>query len=220
MAELAFYYDFSCPYAYLASTQVEGLCARHGAELSWRPVLLGGLFRAHATPQVPVAAMPPAKARQSGLDVLRWARYRGVELSFPKGHPRRTLEALRLVLAAPEEAWPRLTHALYRAYWVQERRLEEPAVLGTIADEVGLDGAALRWRLDAPEVKQALCDRTGEAVARGVFGVPTCFVGDQMFWGQDRLHFVEDVLAGRFVPGPADLPRYNLFASLPARTGA
>jgi 2-hydroxychromene-2-carboxylate isomerase len=210
--ELVFYYDFSCPYAYLASTQVEALGLRQRAVLLWRPVLLGGLIKAHESPELAALPMSPAKARHQSLDVLRWARYRGVELRYPGGHPRRTVEALRLLLAAPEEAWPRLTHALYRAYWVEERRIEEPAELAAIAGEVGLDGEGLVTRLQDPSLKQALRERTDEAVARGVFGVPTFFVGEQMFWGQDRMGFVEAALADRFVPGLADLPRFGLFA--------
>lgn len=196
--ELALYYDFSCPYAYLASTQVDALCARAGATLRPRPILLGGLFRHWERPQEMQAGMSPPKARHNLDDMHRWACFRGVPFVLPAGHPRRTVEALRWVHAsAPSDRWP-LSRAIYRAYWVDGLDVGSREVLAGIAAEI--DGGAATEALgaiDTPEVKQALWDETNGAIELGIFGVPTFVVDGALFWGQDRLHFVEAALTGR-----------------------
>jgi 2-hydroxychromene-2-carboxylate isomerase len=194
------FYDYACPYAYLAHTQIEALCARASAELVWRPMLLGGVFQALGTPQVPMAAMSAAKARLNALDMARWADHFGVPLTMPPMHPNRTVLALRATLAA-EAAIPVATKALFRAYWLLGRDVSQPFVVREALDQAGLDGADLLRRAEDPQIKEALRARTEEAVARGVFGAPTFLVtapgvAGALFWGQDRLHFVEKALGG------------------------
>jgi 2-hydroxychromene-2-carboxylate isomerase len=200
-----FFYDFSCPYAYLAHTQIEALCERAGAELVWRPMLLGGVFRAVGTVQVPFAAMTASKARHNACDMMRWADHFDVPLTLPPTHPNRTVLALRAALAAGAEI-PRASKALFAAYWVLGRDVAQPDVVREALDGAGLDGAALIARAEDPEIKAALRVRTEEAVAHGVFGAPAFVVtapgvaGD-LFWGQDRLDFVEKSLGGWSVKG-------------------
>lgn len=200
---LEFWFDFSCPYAYLGSTQIESLAARAGAELYWRPMLLGGVFRAVEMAQFPASLMPPAKARHNGLDMMRWADWFDVPLVMPPGHPQRTVRALRGLLALPEERWPALIHELYQIYWVRGGDFTARDTLAAALAAVGVEGELAERALaanDDPEIKLELRRRTDEAIARGVFGAPTMFVGDGddplMFWGQDRLPFVERALAG------------------------
>ena len=199
-----FFYDFSCPYAYLAHTEVEAVCDKAGAELVWKPFLLGGVFKAigSAGPQ-----MPPAKARHNLLDMYRWAAHLGVPLRMPPGHPNRTVLALRATLAAGADL-ARASKAMYRAYWVDALDISEPSVVRSALDGVGLDGAALLARAEMPEIKDELRKRTDEAIAVGVFGAPTFLVrtagapdGD-LFWGQDRMMFVDKALAGWRPPPP------------------
>jgi 2-hydroxychromene-2-carboxylate isomerase len=194
-----FYYDVVCPYAYLASTRVERVAARHGARVDWRPILLGGVFKAIGAPDRPAEAMSPPRARLNGLDLLRQADLAGVPLRFPATHPRRTVEAMRLIVGAPEDRRPALSHALFRAYWVDGDDVADREVLARIARAHQIDPEVG----DRPEVKQALFDRTAEAVARGAFGVPTFAIEgqDRLWWGQDRLPFVERALAGHAAPG-------------------
>jgi 2-hydroxychromene-2-carboxylate isomerase len=201
------FYDFSCPYAYLAHTQIEALCARASAELVWRPMLLGGVFQAVGSAQVPMTTMSPAKALHNALDMLRWADHFGVPLTMPPAHPNRTVLALRATLAAEAEI-PRASKALFRAYWERGLDVSQPAVVREALDQAGLDGAALLHRAADPPIKEALRARTAEAVARGVFGAPTFVVNapgvtDALFWGQDRLAFVEKALGGWSPPIPA-----------------
>jgi 2-hydroxychromene-2-carboxylate isomerase len=188
MNTIELYYDIVCPYAYLASTQIEALAARAGATLEWKPILLGGVLQKIWAEGVPY--MNPNKARLNLLDLYRWADHWGVPLQMPAGHPRRSVDAMRLLVAAEPAQRPKLTHALYAAYFREGRDIAERSVLA----EIG--GAALAARIDEPAVKEELRTRTDEAVARGVFGVPTFIVGGQLFWGQDRLHFVEKALGG------------------------
>ena len=200
MKRVDFFYDFSCPYAYLAHTQIEAVCERAGAELVWRPMLLGGVFQAVGTVQVPFAAMTASKARHNAFDMLRWADHFDVPLTLPPTHPNRTVLALRATLAAGAEI-PRASKALFAAYWVLGRDVAQPDVVREALDRAGLDGDALVARAEDPEIKAALRVRTDEAVAHGVFGAPAFVVtapgvaGD-LFWGQDRLDFVEKSLGG------------------------
>lgn len=209
MKRVELFYDYACPYAYLAHTQIEALCARASAELVWRPMLLGGVFQAIGTPQIPMTAMSAAKARHNALDMARWADHFGVPLTMPPMHPSRTVLALRATLAAEAEI-PRASKALFRAYWQLGRDLSQPFVVREALDQAGLDGADLLRRADDPHIKEALRARTAEAVARGVFGAPAFLVtapgvASALFWGQDRLPFVEKALAG-WSPSTPSIP--------------
>jgi 2-hydroxychromene-2-carboxylate isomerase len=183
MAVLDFWFDYSCPYAYVASTQVEALAARAGATLRWRPMLLGGVFRAVATPQNLATTMSPAKARYLLVDQQRLADRAGVLLRHPPEHPRRTVSALRATLARDND--PAVIHAFYRAYWVDGRAIEDPEVVRAIAGDVDLETA-----------REPLRVATEEAIALGIFGAPAYVVAGRLWWGSDRQHFVEAALRG------------------------
>ncbi|MBK8997167.1 MAG: 2-hydroxychromene-2-carboxylate isomerase [Myxococcales bacterium] len=191
-ARVDFWYDFSSPFAYLASTAIEGVCARTGAELRFRPFLLGGLFKAIGTPDVPLFSFPEAKRRYFERDLQRAAAERGVTLRFPSGFPIRTVLPLRLVLVAGHDAG-RLTHALYRAAWRDDRDIADPEVLAAICAEQGQDPALVE-RAGSEAAKRALRESTDQAVSLGLCGAPSFVVDGQVYWGQDRLAFVERAL--------------------------
>ena len=119
MARLHVWFDYSCPYAYLACTQVEALAKRANAELVWEPMLLGGVFRANDTPQNLFNVLSPQKTVHNGNDMMRWADLFGVPLKMPSAHPMRTVEALRATLATGID--PKVIHGFYRAYWIENR---------------------------------------------------------------------------------------------------
>jgi 2-hydroxychromene-2-carboxylate isomerase len=199
MARLAFFYDYSCPYAYLAHFAVEAVCARTGAELVWEPFLLGGVFQAIGTPVVPDTMMPASKARMNVLDIRRYADLLGVPLKMPPTHPNRTVLALRATIATGEI--PRASKALYKAYWADGEDVSKPEIVRAVLDAAGLDGAAAVDRANDPAIKSDLRARTDRAVAAGVFGAPALVVAKdghepELFWGQDRLDFVERALGG------------------------
>lgn len=192
---LEVYWDFSSPFAYLGSTQVEALAKRTGARVEWHPILLGGLFRSIGTPDVPLATFPAAKRQFLLKDLHRWAAFWGVPFRFPSRFPTSSLKALRIYLALPEEHRARFRDATFRAYWAEDRDISDEAVLAEcVGDEAVARDAFTRAGSD--EVKVALRASTERAAARGVFGVPTFIVGDELFWGQDRLELVEAALRG------------------------
>ncbi|MEM6788277.1 MAG: 2-hydroxychromene-2-carboxylate isomerase [Myxococcota bacterium] len=200
---LTFFYDYSSPFAYLGSLGVEALAREHDAELHWHPFLLGALFKAIGTPMVPVAAMAPAKADLYKKDMLRWAAHREADFTFPSRFPMNTVKALRMTLQVEPSDVPRLSHALFRAYWSQDQDINDDAVLKGIADDLDLDGGALLAGTQNPEVKDRLRAHTDAAVAAGVPGAPSFLVrrspddsDGMLFWGQDRFELIGRALGG------------------------
>jgi 2-hydroxychromene-2-carboxylate isomerase len=194
--QLDFWFDYSCPYAYLGSTQVEALARRTGANLTFRPMLLGGVFRAVGAPQNMMDVLSPPKARHNLSDMFRWADVFGVPLSMPSGHPFRTVEALRATLLTRCD--PAVIHGFYRAYWIDGLKPSEPGTVRAVLSAAGHDPDAVLARMQDDDVKDDLRRRTDEAIALGIFGAPTFIVNHtQLYWGQDRIDFVEQALEGR-----------------------
>lgn len=193
--------DYSSPFAYLGSTQIERVARAHGGEVVFRPFLLGALFKAIGTPLVPLESFPPAKERYYRLELERWSARWGVPFTFSTRFPLRTVDALRLTLLAPESKRAALVHAIMRATWAEDRDPSDRAVLEAACLDAGVE-AELLDRL--AEGKQLLFEATEDARARGVPGAPTFVVhtarGPELFWGQDRLTLVADALAGVVAP--------------------
>ncbi|MFT7520817.1 MAG: 2-hydroxychromene-2-carboxylate isomerase [Kiritimatiellia bacterium] len=205
MRTLVFYYDIQCPYAWVASTRVAELTVlaeRVGVRVVWRPVLLGGIYRSIGAPDSPAMAMNPAKARLNLLDVTRGAELLGLPLRYHPRHPRRSVAAMRLLVGCDDAVRPALTAALYRVYWVDNGDISDPETLARVAREHGVDPSLA----SAPSSRQGLFDNTHEAVQIGAFGVPVFRLGDQMWYGGDRMHLVAQALGGAW-PSPQPLPR-------------
>ncbi len=193
---IEFFFDFGSPTSYLAYTQLPKIAAETGAALVWRPMLLGGVFKATGNAS-PVTV--PAKGRWMFDDITRWARRYGVPFAFNPAFPINTLTLMRgaagLQLRQPERL-AAYCAAVFNALWQQRQNLGDPGALATTLAAAGFDAEAFMALVAEPEVKAALVATTEEAVARGVFGAPTCFVGTQMFFGQDRLDFVREAALG------------------------
>jgi 2-hydroxychromene-2-carboxylate isomerase len=187
------YWDFSSPFAYLGTAQVEALAKRTGANVVWHPILLGGLFRSIGTPDVPLATFSAAKQQYIVRDLHRWASYWQLPFRFPTRFPTNSLKALRVYEALPDTFRARYRDAVFRAYWADDRDITDDAVLADCVGDEAVARDALA-RAGSDEVKAAVRKSTEDAAARGVFGVPTFVVGDELFWGQDRLTLVEDAL--------------------------
>jgi len=189
-----FYFDLGSPASYLAATQLPRLCAEAGAELVWKPMLLGGVFQATGNHS---PATIPAKGPYMMKDLARFARRYGVPFQFNPNFPINTLLLMRgavgMQMHEPER-FPAYVDAMYRAMWAEPRNLNDPATVGAVLQEAGFDAAKMLALANSQDVKDRLKAVTQEAVERGVFGAPTMFVGKQMFWGQDRLDFVREAL--------------------------
>jgi len=190
-----FYFDFGSPTSYLAYTQLPKICAETGAELVYRPVLLGGVFQATGNAS-PIAI--PAKGRYTLIDMARFARRYGVPLKMNPHFPINTLTLMRAatgVQLRQPERFGALLACVFKGMWVDALNLGDPAVLGPLLAEAGFDPQALLALTAEQEVKDALKANTEAAIKRGMFGAPTMFVGNEMFFGQDRLDFVREALA-------------------------
>jgi len=190
-----FYFDYGSPNAYLAYKRLPAIVARTGADLAWRPMLLGGVFKATGN-QSPVAIA--AKRPNSRNDLIRFVKRYAVPFAMNPHFPVNTLQLMRGAVAAETGGWfAPYTEAVFRGMWVERRNLGDPEVVRETLGAAGLDVARFEQAIASDEVKERLKSLTDEAVARGVFGAPTFFVGDEMFFGQDRLDFVEEALSGR-----------------------
>jgi 2-hydroxychromene-2-carboxylate isomerase len=200
MRSVDFYFDFSSTNSYFAAFILPEICARNHARVNWMPTHFAALFRGTG---FDVMAMTPRKARYLWRDHARYAELTGLPFKRPRRFPIKTSAALRAVVAAGraagigdddesrERAKGTLSQAIMRAYWERDEDIAAPAVIAAIAMGAGFDGAALVSDADSAPVRRDLTSITDRAIARGVFGAPTFFVGDEMFWGKDRLDFVE-----------------------------
>jgi 2-hydroxychromene-2-carboxylate isomerase len=192
---LEFHFDFASPTTYLAYTQVARIAQETGATLVWHPMLLGGVFKATGNAS-PVSV--PAKGRWMNGDIARWARRWGVPFEMNPHFPINTLTLMRGACGLQTRQsgdFRRYVDAVFHAMWVAPRNLGDPGELAAVLTQAGFDAAAFMALVGDPAVKADLVARTDASVARGAFGAPTFFVGEQMFFGQDRLDFVREALA-------------------------
>lgn len=194
-APIEFYFDFSSPYSYLASEQIEPLAARYGRAVTYRPTLLGAAFRISG--QRPLTEIP-LKGAYSRRDFARSARFAGIAFCMPEPFPISTVQAARAFLflqgQQPESA-TRFLHCAFRAYFVQGRNISDAEVLRTVLEESGVDAQAALEATGRAEIKDALKSAVDESIGRGVFGAPYLLVDGEPFWGSDRLPQVERWLA-------------------------
>jgi len=189
-----FYFDFSSPYGYLASTAIDGLAARHGRRVRWRPFLIGALYKQ-------LGYMPleqPGKRAYFLHDVPRSARAMGVKLTIPASFPEALIapaRALYWIADRDEAKAAAFGAAAYRAYWSEGRKLADPQVVAEIAAGQGFAKDMVLAALNDPKVKDRLKAETDAAIAAGIFGSPFIIVDGERFWGSDRLDQVVKWLA-------------------------
>jgi 2-hydroxychromene-2-carboxylate isomerase len=191
-----FHFDFSSPYSFLASERIEALAARHGRTVTFRPLLLGVVFKASGS--APLTEQYGPKARYSVHDFERSARFAGIRYRHPSKFPIGAVGASRAVLWLQQHRPGKaneFVHAVFRALFQNDRDISDAAVVAGIAQSIGIEGEALMQAAQSPEIKDELRRRVEEAVALGVFGAPTIVVDGEVFWGNDRLPQVERWLA-------------------------
>jgi len=197
MSKLEFFFDCGSPWTYLAFHRIENLAAEAGAELVWRPILVGGVFNAVNPSVYEQRANPvPPKARYYAKDLGDWARYYGLRIGMPSVFPVNSVKAMRGALVADEtQRLPAYVRAVFESYWGDLEDISREEVLGGIVDRVGLSREEFFRKIADPAYKAKLRANTDELVARGGFGSPTIFVnGDDMYFGNDRLVLVREAL--------------------------
>ncbi|NIJ40199.1 2-hydroxychromene-2-carboxylate isomerase [Parvibaculum indicum] len=197
MSRLEFFFDCSSPWTYLAFSRIEEVAECAGAEIEWRPILVGGVFNKVNQDVYDARANPhPVKGRYYAKDLQDWARYCGIEIGKPPVFPVRAVDAMRGAIVAQDEGkLVSYARGVFKAYWGDLKDISQPNVLRDICQSVGLAPDVVSRRIKEDDVKNRLRDNTEELIRRGGFGSPTMFVnGDDMYFGNDRLPLVEAAL--------------------------
>lgn len=184
-----FYFDFGSPYSYIAANRLESFESRNGKPVTWRPILAGAIFKLLNNPPV-----PDIRHRYMVLDAKRTASFYKMPLNWPSRFPINPLAACRafywLYEDNPAQAI-QLSLALLKAYWVMDHDISDADYILDLADRYGIERDYLLEGMNDQGVKDKLRQTTEVAYQRGVFGVPFVFVGDEPFWGQDRIDQIE-----------------------------
>ncbi len=191
-----YYFTLTSPWTFLGSQRLVEMARRHGAEIRVKPVDYGVIFP--QTGGLPLPKRAPARQAYRLMELKRWRAQLGVELNLhPKFFPASPDAAARFVVAVDRAGGDSLglAHAILAAIWTQEKDIADLPTLAEIADAAGHDGAALLAASQESEVQAACEALTQEALERGVFGAPTYVYKDELFWGQDRLDFLDRALA-------------------------
>ena len=201
---IEFFFDCSSPWTWLAFHNIQPLARELGVEIRWRPVLVGGIFNA-VNPSVYEFRERGVPAKQAYLrkDLADWARLAGLKILFPPStFPVNSVKAMRgCILLEPEGKLVPFAEAVFEAYWTHDRDISQDAVLADLCTQVGVEPGRFMAGVATPEVKAQLKANTDEVIARGGFGSPTIFVGDDMYFGNDRLVLVREAILRNSVPG-------------------
>lgn len=187
MTRVNFWYDFASTYSFLSAMRIEKLAQDAGIAVTWRPFLLGPIFKEQGWTTSPFN-LYPAKGRYMVRDIERVAQGRGLSFRLPSIFPAHSLKAARIGLVGAADGWiAPFTQAVFAAQFVDGADIADDQVLNRIVRDLELDPDAIATRTEAADIKQKLRDQTAEAAALGVFGAPTFSVGNEIFWGDDRL---------------------------------
>lgn len=199
---LELWFELASPYSYLSAMRVEPMAAAAGFRVAWRPFLLGPIFHEIYGFADSPFNRNPARGRYMWIDVARRAAARGVPFRRPSQFPRGSLLATRVALLAEDEPWIGVfVRGIYQASFVEDADIASEAVVRRVLEPLAPRANELVENAKAPETKERLRERTRRASERGIFGAPTFFVGDEMYWGDDRL---EDALAADQVAARPD----------------
>jgi 2-hydroxychromene-2-carboxylate isomerase len=198
MAKVEFHFDFGSPNAYLAHLVVPEIERRSGVKFEYVPILLGGVFKL-TNNRSPAEKLAGIKNRleYEQLELRRFIRRHGItQFTWNPFFPVNTLLTMRGAVAAQMDGvFERYVDAVFKAMWADQKNMSEADVAAAVLQQAGLDGARLMARTQEPEVKERLLKNTEASVARGTFGSPTFFVGEEIFFGKDKLRDVEDEIA-------------------------
>ena len=191
MKSVEFYFDLGSPYSYLAYYRLLQMAEQQEIQIVYKPILLGGVFKATGN-RSPIEI--PVKGVYSILDMQRWAEYYQIPMQMNPHFPMNTLTLMRILTGVQLlhlEKFEQVLKLLFDAMFGTPQNLNEPTVLAEVLKPSGFSVEDIMSMVQSDVVKQKLITETEQAIQRGIFGAPTFFVGDEMYWGQDRLHFVE-----------------------------
>ena len=194
MKSVEFYFDLGSPYSYLAYYRLLQMAEQQEIQIVYKPILLGGVFKATGN-RSPIEI--PVKGAYSILDMQRWAEYYQIPMQMNPHFPMNTLTLMRILTGVQLlhlEKFEQVLKLLFDAMFGTPQNLNEPTVLAEVLKPSGFFVEDIMSMVQSDVVKQKLITETEQAILRGIFGAPTFFVGDEMYWGQDRLHFVEQAL--------------------------
>ena len=194
MKSVEFYFDLGSPYSYLAYYRLLQMAEQQEIQIVYKPILLGGVFKATGN-RSPIEI--PVKGVYSILDMQRWAEYYQIQMQMNPHFPMNTLTLMRILTGVQLlhlEKFEQVLKLLFDAMFGTPQNLNEPTVLAEVLKPSGFSVEDIMSMVQSDVVKQKLITETEQAILRGIFGAPTFFVGDEMYWGQDRLHFVEQAL--------------------------
>ena len=194
MKSVEFYFDLGSPYSYLAYYRLLQIAEQQEIQIVYKPILLGGVFKATGN-RSPIEI--PVKGVYSILDMQRWAEYYQIPMQMNSHFPMNTLTLMRILTGVQLlhlEKFEQVLKLLFDAMFGTPQNLNEPTVLAEVLEPSGFSVEDIMSMVQSDVVKQKLITETEQAIQRGIFGAPTFFVGDEMYWGQDRLHFVEQAL--------------------------
>ena len=198
---IEFFFDCSSPWTYLAFHNIQPLAKEFSVEISWRPILVGGIFNTinptvYASREHPV----PVKARYSGKDMQDWARVAGLKIKMPPSvFPVNSVKAMRAcIVLSPQDRLVDFARAVFEIYWGEDKDISQDAVLAEVCARVGVDPQKFFASIGEQAIKDQLKANTDEVMARGGFGSPTMFLDkSDMYFGNDRLPLLRDALARR-----------------------
>lgn len=194
MKSVEFYFDLGSPYSYLAYYHLLQMAEQQEIQIVYKPILLGRVFKATGN-RSPIEI--PVKGVYSILDIQRWAEYYQIPMQMNPHFPMNTLTLMRILTGVQLlhlEKFEQVLKLLFDAMFGTPQNLNEPTVLAEVLKPSGFSVEDIMSMVQSEVVKQKLITETEQAIQRGIFGAPTFFVGDEMYWGQDRLHFVEQAL--------------------------
>jgi len=193
---IEFYFDCSSPWTYLAFTEILPLSQRQNVEIIWKPILVGGIFNSVNQNVYQFRENPNAlKLDYSGNDLNLWAKHRDINISNPKIFPVNSVKAMRgCLFAMQQNCLPLFAQKVFDAYWGRGLDISDEAIITKIAEEAGLLPQDFKQYIYSQEAKDLLMSNSSQLIEKKGFGSPTFFYRDQMFFGNDRLHLLEEVI--------------------------
>lgn len=194
-AAIEYWFDFASPYSYLSTAHIDVLARSRGLRVLWRPLLLGPVFRAAGWQGSPFLQQP-AKLAWMWTDLERQCARHGLPWRKPSQFPRSSLLPARIALAHSDAPWiARFCVQVFELNFVQDADIDDPAAIHALLTGLGLQAETVITRAQSPEVKQALREQTEQGTRRGLFGAPSFFVGESLYWGNDQLEDALDAAA-------------------------